>query len=103
MGLRSIGNDIGLDLKTLILTDASAALGIVRRRGLGRIRHLDVTDLWLQEQVRNKELDVQNISGADNMADLLTKNLARQLMVKHLTSMNIFPESGRAETAPLLT
>ena len=54
---------MGLDLKILMLTDASAALCIVRRRGLGRIRHLDVTGLWLQERVRQKDLDIAKIPG----------------------------------------
>ena len=44
LGMRSISRDLGGIMSTLLLTDASAALGIVRRRGLGKIRHLDVTD-----------------------------------------------------------
>ena len=100
--MRTIGKDLGIDFTIRVFTDASAALGIVRRRGLGRIRHLDVTGLWHQEQVRNKEMEVLKIAGSDNMADLLTKNLSRPLMVKHLSNMNIFPEDGRASAAPLL-
>ena len=30
-------------------SDASAALGIVRRSGLGKVRHLHVQELWVQE------------------------------------------------------
>ena len=29
---------------------ATAAVGIARRKGLGKIRHLDVTDLWIQDK-----------------------------------------------------
>ena len=50
LGMRSIGRDLGMELTLTILTDAAAAVGIVRRRGLGRIRHLDVTDLWVHEK-----------------------------------------------------
>ena len=103
LGMRSIGRDLGFEFAITVFTDASAALGIVRRRGLGRIRHLDVTDLWLQDQCRNTEIDVQKIPGTENMADILTKNAARHLMNKHLANMNLSPESGRAEAAPLLT
>ena len=103
LGMRSIGRDLGIDFTISVFTDASAALGMVRRRGLGRVRHLDVTDLWVQEQVRNKEIDVPKVAGAENMADLLTKNLDRPLMTKHLSNMNIFPEQGRATAAPQLT
>ena len=103
MGMRTIGRNLGIEFSIQVFTDASAALGIVRRRGLGRIRHLDVTDLWLQEQVRNKELEILKVAGAENMADLLTKNLSRPVMTKHLTNMNIFPEDGRPSTAPRLS
>ena len=103
MGLRSIGGDLGLNLRIMILTDASAALGIVRRRGLGKIRHLDVTDLWLQEKARNKDIEIAKIPGDENLADALTKYIARPTMVKHLCGMNSVPEMGRPETAPMLS
>ena len=99
----SIRRDIGADIPILLLTGASAALGIVRRRGLGRIRHLDVTDLWIQEQVRSKEMDIQKVAGTENIADALTKMLPRPDLVKHMKGMNLYPEEGRAETAPELT
>ena len=85
-----------------ILTDASAAIGIVRRRGLGRVRHLDVEDLWVQEKIRNTEVVVSKVAGADNLADALTKNLLRPLLVKHLCGMGLYPEEGRAKEAPKL-
>ena len=103
LGLRSMARDLGYDFRIHILTDASAAVGIVRRRRLGRIRHLDVTDLWVQEQIRHKELTVEKIARADNLADALTKNLARPLLIKHLGGMNLYPETGRAQTAPKLS
>ena len=97
-----MAKDLGVVVDLSIFTDATAAIGSVRKRGLGRIRHLDATDVWVQEQVRNKELDVHTIDGADNMADLLAKNLDRPVMANHLTNINIFPETGRAEAAPQL-
>ena len=39
--------DLGIDLTARIHVDASAALGILERRGVGRVRHLDVGALWL--------------------------------------------------------
>ena len=100
--MRSISRDLGSDMKILILTDASAALGIVRRRGLGTIRHLDATDLWIQEQVKSKEIDVQKIAGTENVADALTKILSRPTLIKHMSAVNLSHEDGRAETAPML-
>ena len=43
LGMGAIYKDLGIPLmeKALIQADASAALGIVQRRGAGAIRHLD--------------------------------------------------------------
>ena len=48
IGLQPIAADLGFTWRIDIHTDATAAIGITRRRGMGRIRHLDVTDLWVQ-------------------------------------------------------
>ena len=32
------------------MTDSCAALGIAERTGIGRVRHLDVGLLWIQEK-----------------------------------------------------
>ena len=45
LGFKSMAADLCINIELDILTGATAALGIVRRRGLGRIRHLDVSDL----------------------------------------------------------
>ena len=43
--------EIGVVGHITIKSDASAAVGIVMRRGLGRVRHIDVAELWIQEKV----------------------------------------------------
>ena len=45
LGMQSIAKDLGFDISVRIHSDACAAIGIARRRGLGKIRHLDVEDL----------------------------------------------------------
>ena len=102
IGLRSVAQDLCMTLTIKVLTDAAAAIGIVRRRSLGKVRHLDVTDLWLQERVRSKDIEVEKVDGKVNIADALTKVLARPQLVKLLIGMNVFPEEGRAASAPKL-
>ena len=52
IGLQSMQNDINIShLGIEIKTDASAAIGIASRRGLGRVRHIEVAQLWIQEKV----------------------------------------------------
>lgn len=48
----SLLDDFGQAVKTKLFTDASAAIGIVRRSGFGKLMHLKVRHLRLQDQVR---------------------------------------------------
>ena len=52
LGMISIAGDLGYHLSGRVRSDASAALGIVNRQGLGKLRHINVQYLWLQAKVR---------------------------------------------------
>ena len=39
-----------------VIIDSSAAKGIASRRGLGKVRHIEVHQLWLQDKVQKKEV-----------------------------------------------
>ena len=64
----SLGDELPLELRT----DASAARGVILRQGVGKVRHLQVKQLWLQENVAAGELTTVNIPRAENCADALT-------------------------------
>ena len=102
MGLQSLAKDLGIALKIHIHTDATAAIGICRRRGLGKIRHLHVSDLWVQDRLKRGDFMLSKIAGADNPADILTKHVSRELLVKHMAAMGIACEAGCAASAPSL-
>ena len=53
-------------------TDASAARGVIMRQGVGKVRHLHVKQLWIQEAVAAGELVVTKVPRAENCADALT-------------------------------
>ena len=103
LGVQSLLKDAGWELPLHVCSDATAAIGIARRKGLGKIRHLDCIDLWIQEQIRSKRIMLDKVPGAENMADALTKPLPRPLLAKHLSAMGLFPEEGRPHAAPRLT
>ena len=46
--------------------------------GVGKIRHLELRELWIQEQVAKKKLQLQKIQSSDNDADILTKQVKGQ-------------------------
>ena len=94
-------HDFGLTASVTAHTDASAAIGIVRRAGLGKLRHLNVRYLWVQDQVKRGRLWLEKVAGADNPADLATKNLSADVMRKHLESLGVHTGGARARSAPL--
>ena len=103
IGLQAICADLGLTFSHAVHSDATAAIGICRRRGLGKIRHLAVADLWVQDKVRSGDFQLHKILGTHNPADALTKHISNPDMRKHLAFMNLELEAGRAESAPTLT
>ena len=80
--------------------DASAALGIIHRRGLGKTRHIETGHLWIQETAAKERLKFRKVLGKDNPADLFTKYLDEQTTNHHLRNLEYRFEGGRAEEAP---
>ena len=52
LGVKSLLADFHIPIQLKILSDSSAAIGMVRRLGLGRVRHLAVADLWVQQKAK---------------------------------------------------
>ena len=88
----TVANELGLasiQPGIVIRTDSEAARSFVNRRRLGRMRHIEVRELWLQEEVRNGKVVVRRVSGEENPADLMTKFLTRNDVIKRMTVMGI--------------
>ena len=51
----------GLTVEAVVLSDASAGIGIASRQGCGRLKHLEVTWLWVQERVSEKVLRLRKL------------------------------------------
>ena len=71
---------VGADVPT-ILTDSAAAKAFASTRGLGRMRHLEGKDLWMQSLVRDGRLRLNKVRGDRNPADVLTKYLDRATLI----------------------
>ena len=91
----SMAADFGVELKGKLFADATAAIGIAQRSGLGgRTRHIQVQWLWVQQAVSEKELAVAKVTGTENMADILTKAAPAEVLNKHLSEMGFEFSSG---------
>ena len=74
MGIASMFQDMGVQYSITLFTDSSAAKGMSSRRGLGKVRHIELNQLWLQDQVARGKISVRKIRGEDNFSDSLTKH-----------------------------
>ena len=84
-------------------SDATAAIGMCRRLGLGKVRHLATADLWIQQRVRMGQITLKKLPGEINPSDLLTKHLSRDDIERLMGLMLVIPLPGRAASAPLRT
>ena len=100
LGMQSVLRDLGHDVKIVVCTDASAAKGIASRRGLGKVRHIEVNQLWVQERVASGDIELKKVDGSNNLADALTKHVPGDILSRHLEGTNQFIDSGRHAIMP---
>ena len=102
LGLQTLLGDLGIELNMRLYLDATAAKGILERSGISKIRHIDVNNLWLQEQCARKVVPAIKVDGTDNPADLLTKHLNVAVIERHLKFLDIRFQEGRSQKAAKL-
>ena len=79
-----------------VFVDSSAALGVISRRGNGKLRHIRVGQLWVQQLSEDGDVKFAKVAGSESPADLLTKNLAVAGVNSILNFLNMRHEGGRA-------
>ena len=92
-----MAESLGRNLEIEVFVDSSAALGVVGRKGCGKLRHVRVGQLWVQQLAEGEELSYRKICGEDNPADLFTKHLNRNRIDYLLDLLGLKDESGRAK------
>ena len=97
LGIRSMLSDFNIETitKLIIKVDSTAAIGIASRRGLGKVRHIDVADLWLQDRVHRGEMVIAKVPGEARLADGLTKYLDKKKLEHHIESTQQIILKGR--------
>ena len=82
--------DLGVEFQQsiAIMSDASAAIGISNRIGVMKIRHIEVTQLWVQEKVANGEMVIIKVLTESNVADALTKAVDARTIETHVIGIN---------------
>ena len=97
LGAIQLAADWNIELKGELHVDSSAALGVVARKGAGKLRHVRVGQLWVQEKRESGELHYRKVKGTDNPADAMTKPLTRCELIRYAHIMGQEFRSGRAD------
>ena len=97
IGATQLAEDWGMHMKGRVHVDSSAAIAVAERKGNGKLRHVRVGDLWIQEKVEREELMLEKTSGEWNPADMMTKGLGAEKMHRFLRIANQSFKDGRAE------
>ena len=72
-----------------IYSDSTAGRGMVNRVGVGKVRHLELRYLWIQERLRLKAFELLKEDTNEMTADILTKYSEWSTIQKHCTTLNL--------------
>ena len=100
--MKSMCADLGSDVGVRLELDATAAKGTLDRQGLAKVRHIDVSCLWLQEQCTTTMVLLVKIPGEINTANLMTNHLVCPLSHKYVKNLNLDIREGRSDQAAKL-
>ena len=72
------------------------------RRGVGKVRHIEVHQLWLQDRIGRGDIKVIKVEGSKNPADALTKHVEGNKLETHVKTVSLQICPGRHAAAPKL-
>jgi hypothetical protein len=87
LGMKALAEDLGWKVEVRIWTDSSAAKAVANRRGLGKLRHVELKWLWVQDMVKEGRVRLRTVKGEDNVADHLAQPKTRGEVEKLLESV----------------
>ena len=70
-GVVSLLKDLGYEMKPVLAIDAKAIEHILHRQGIGKLKHIDVAYLSIQDEIRSKRPRVPKVESEENVADLV--------------------------------
>ena len=103
IGMVQLAEHWGLEIEADVLVDSTAALGVVNRKGAGRLRHVRVAKLWIQQLQEDGDLRYRKVKGTQNSADTITKYLNSSEINKYLEMLGIDIRTGRADSSLEIT
>ena len=90
IGFQSGCMDLGIVVNVDLLSDSSACRGICARSGIGKVKHMAVQLLWLQDAVKSGVIRMRSVRGDLNVADLMTKFMSRPTIDGHMRRLGFW-------------
>ena len=75
-------------------------MGIACRIGVGKVRHIEVNQLWLQEKVYDGRIELKRIDAQDHLADAPTKPVDAKHLDWHVEACGGIIGRGRHALMP---
>ena len=97
IGLGSMACDFGMDMKIVMYADSSAAIAIAKRRGAGKLRHINIGLLWIQDKTESEEIVIKKVKGISNPADMMTKSINKDKLERYMIMTKQKVAEGRAK------
>ena len=63
LGVEAMWLDYGCNVEVTFNVDASAAIGVAQRKGLGTLMRLSTHSLWIQDARRERRVCLHNVAG----------------------------------------
>ena len=99
LGIQSLARDLGISCRLNLHLDASATMCLVNRRGLGKAKHVDMQNLWIQEASKSGRFATKKVDTSANPADLMTKPIPKARIEQLMSLMGY--EFVKGETGAL--
>ena len=99
LGMETMCTDLNMIKPLRIHSVAMAAVGIAKRSGLAKLRHLDVEVFWVQENMGDKQVESCKVRGTDYPADLSTTYVDATILNKALKEMGLRSGAGQPKTS----
>ena len=97
MGMQAFALDLGAKMDISVGTDSSAAIGMARRPGLGKTRHVATALLWIQAAIKKGTVKLFKEPGTENVADAGTKYLSGPKMEVIMDKMGFEYKEGASQ------
>jgi len=74
IGVRVLLQELGVPCVLELRGDSSACKGVLLREGSGKLKHIEVKQLWLQDHVQSGSVRMRQVPREQNVADAFTKH-----------------------------